>query len=37
MCQCGERLPDAGEGRCHVCGTEYERAGDGIRRRVSSR
>jgi UDP-2-acetamido-3-amino-2,3-dideoxy-glucuronate N-acetyltransferase len=32
MCQCGERLSDAGEGRCHSCGTEYERAGDGIRR-----
>lgn len=32
MCQCGERLPDVGEGRCPACGTEYERAGDGIRR-----
>ena len=34
MCQCGERLPDSGEGRCHACGTEYERAGSGIRRRT---
>ena len=32
MCQCGERLPDAGEGRCDACGSAYERAGDGIRR-----
>jgi len=32
MCQCGERLPDSGVGQCPVCGTEYERAGDGIRR-----
>jgi len=32
MCQCGERLPDGGAGRCGACGTEYERAGDGIRR-----
>lgn len=31
MCQCGERLTDAGVGRCAACGTEYERAGDGIR------
>jgi UDP-2-acetamido-3-amino-2,3-dideoxy-glucuronate N-acetyltransferase len=31
MCQCGERLPDSGEGRCAACGTEYERDGDGIR------
>ena len=30
MCQCGERLPDSGEGRCGVCGTTYERKGDGI-------
>ena len=34
MCQCGERLPDSGEGTCHACGTEYERAGNGIRRRT---
>ena len=32
MCQCGERLSDAGAGRCPACGTEYERAGEGIRR-----
>jgi UDP-2-acetamido-3-amino-2,3-dideoxy-glucuronate N-acetyltransferase len=31
MCQCGERLPYDGTGRCGACGTEYERAGDGIR------
>lgn len=31
MCQCGERLPDGGEGRCAACGTEFERARDGIR------
>jgi UDP-2-acetamido-3-amino-2,3-dideoxy-glucuronate N-acetyltransferase len=31
MCQCGERLPDSGVGRCAACGTEYERGGDGIR------
>jgi len=33
MCQCGERLPDSGVGRCEACGTEYEPAADGIRRR----
>ena len=32
MCQCGERLPDSGIGRCAVCGSEYEKSGDGIRR-----
>jgi UDP-2-acetamido-3-amino-2,3-dideoxy-glucuronate N-acetyltransferase len=32
MCQCGERLPDAGAGRCAACGTEYERTDDSIRR-----
>jgi UDP-2-acetamido-3-amino-2,3-dideoxy-glucuronate N-acetyltransferase len=31
MCQCGERLPDSGAGRCAACGSEYERAGGGIR------
>jgi UDP-2-acetamido-3-amino-2,3-dideoxy-glucuronate N-acetyltransferase len=31
MCQCGERLADGGVGRCASCGTEYERAGDGIK------
>jgi UDP-2-acetamido-3-amino-2,3-dideoxy-glucuronate N-acetyltransferase len=30
MCQCGERLSDAGAGRCAACGTEYERRGEGI-------
>ena len=30
MCQCGERLSDAGAGRCAACGAEYERRGDGI-------
>ena len=30
MCQCGERLPDSGEGTCDACGSVYERAGDGI-------
>lgn len=30
MCRCGERLPDAGTGRCAACGTAYERAGAGI-------
>jgi UDP-2-acetamido-3-amino-2,3-dideoxy-glucuronate N-acetyltransferase len=24
MCQCGERLPDAGAGTCTVCGSTYE-------------
>ncbi|HVX37992.1 MAG TPA: acyltransferase [Gemmatimonadaceae bacterium] len=30
MCQCGERLPDAGEGTCGACGTRYARTGAGI-------
>ena len=30
MCQCGERLPDAGAGRCAACGTEYAAGGEGI-------
>jgi UDP-2-acetamido-3-amino-2,3-dideoxy-glucuronate N-acetyltransferase len=30
MCQCGERLPDSGVGRCAACGTVYERRGAGI-------
>ena len=34
MCQCGERLSNSGVGRCESCGTEYERAGDGIRQRT---
>ena len=32
MCQCGERLPDAGTGTCGACGSSYARAGDGITR-----
>lgn len=32
MCQCGERLPDSGVGTCAVCGSSYERSGDGLRR-----
>lgn len=31
MCQCGERLSDAGAGSCTACGTTYERHGEGIR------
>jgi UDP-2-acetamido-3-amino-2,3-dideoxy-glucuronate N-acetyltransferase len=31
MCQCGERLGGDGIGECAVCGTRYERDGDGIR------
>ncbi|HUX34396.1 MAG TPA: acyltransferase [Gemmatimonadaceae bacterium] len=31
MCQCGERLSDAGAGSCAACGTTYERHGEGIR------
>jgi UDP-2-acetamido-3-amino-2,3-dideoxy-glucuronate N-acetyltransferase len=30
MCQCGARLPDAGEGRCADCGTVYRRTDNGI-------
>ena len=32
MCQCGERLPDSGEGTCASCGSTYEPTPDGIRR-----
>jgi UDP-2-acetamido-3-amino-2,3-dideoxy-glucuronate N-acetyltransferase len=32
VCQCGERLPDGGSGRCAACGSEYEKSGEGIRR-----
>jgi len=32
MCQCGERLPDGGEGTCAVCGSTYVPTGEGIRR-----
>jgi UDP-2-acetamido-3-amino-2,3-dideoxy-glucuronate N-acetyltransferase len=35
MCQCGERLPDSGAGRCAVCGSVYEAAGTSAIRRVS--
>ncbi len=31
MCQCGEKLPTSGEGRCAACGSAYERDGEGIR------
>jgi len=31
MCQCGERLPDSGTGTCAACGTQYEKAAEGIR------
>ena len=31
MCQCGERLPDAGAGACGACGSTYQRDGQGIR------
>jgi UDP-2-acetamido-3-amino-2,3-dideoxy-glucuronate N-acetyltransferase len=32
MCQCGERLPDGGEGTCAACGSTYVSSGDRIRR-----
>ena len=32
MCQCGERLPDSGEGTCAACGSRYELSAEGIRR-----
>jgi UDP-2-acetamido-3-amino-2,3-dideoxy-glucuronate N-acetyltransferase len=35
MCQCGERLPDGGTGRCGACGSVYEPASDGTIRRLS--
>jgi UDP-2-acetamido-3-amino-2,3-dideoxy-glucuronate N-acetyltransferase len=31
MCQCGERLPASGEGRCAACGSTYVRDGEGLR------
>ena len=37
MCQCGERLPDAGTGTCVACGSVYDKSGDGIRRRSGPR
>lgn len=27
MCQCGERLPDSGQGTCQSCGATFERSG----------
>lgn len=30
MCQCGERLPDAGLGECGACHSVYKRSKDGI-------
>ena len=30
MCQCGDRLPDAGTGACVACGASYAASGDGI-------
>jgi UDP-2-acetamido-3-amino-2,3-dideoxy-glucuronate N-acetyltransferase len=32
MCQCGERLPDSGQGTCASCGSTYEPTAAGIRR-----
>jgi UDP-2-acetamido-3-amino-2,3-dideoxy-glucuronate N-acetyltransferase len=32
MCQCGERLPDSGNGKCARCDSTYEADGTGIRR-----
>jgi UDP-2-acetamido-3-amino-2,3-dideoxy-glucuronate N-acetyltransferase len=34
ICQCGERLPDSGTGRCAACGTQYRATGAGIERVV---
>ena len=31
MCQCGERLPDTGGGRCAACGSTYESSNDVVR------
>ncbi|MDB4880035.1 MAG: putative acetyltransferase [Gemmatimonadetes bacterium] len=36
MCQCGERLPDSGVGRCAACGSVYQREGSAAIRRVSA-
>ena len=35
MCQCGERLPDDGAGRCAACGTAYEPDGPEAIRRIA--
>jgi UDP-2-acetamido-3-amino-2,3-dideoxy-glucuronate N-acetyltransferase len=32
MCQCGERLPDSGDGTCAACGSTYVAIADGIKR-----
>ncbi|MBA3343500.1 MAG: N-acetyltransferase [Gemmatimonadaceae bacterium] len=32
MCQCGERLPDNGNGTCAACGSRYESRGETIER-----
>ncbi len=32
MCQCGERLPDSGNGTCAKCGSTYRAEGKGITR-----
>jgi UDP-2-acetamido-3-amino-2,3-dideoxy-glucuronate N-acetyltransferase len=37
MCQCGERLPDSGDGACAACGSLYRSAGEGIERVLDSR
>ena len=34
MCQCGERLPDSGNGTCAVCSSTYE-SRDGVVRQLS--
>ena len=34
MCQCGERLPDSGQGQCAACGSAYEST-DGVVRQLS--
>ena len=31
-CECGERLPDSGAGKCERCGKRYAAGGDGIKR-----
>ncbi len=31
MCQCGERLPDSGQGRCESCGSTYASSADVVR------
>ena len=37
MCQCGERLSDAGTGTCAACSSVYERRGDVLSRTAGSR